>query len=112
MSQTEYTLSVLPLYTSNGPVTEQFPKGSILVGVCTEGNTPAVVYWAPVDEVGAVPVDLYLATQGYCLRPVYGEVLNPQRFRYLGGAVIDNGTQTVHIFELQPERSYPFDATV
>ncbi len=116
MPQSEYILSSHPLYTANGPCIEYFPKGSYLIGVCAEGNTPAVVYWAPERVTETAEVELYLVTNGYQLKmdPYHStsKPVSPQRLRYLGSAIIDNGTETVHVFEVQPERSYPFDASV
>ena len=82
-----------------------------------DGNMPALVYWAP-EESDYVNTTFYIAADGHVLSesPVYGMSdglpVTPGRLRYLGHATIDNGQETLHVFQLQPARSYPFDAAL
>ena len=118
MSTTRYSLQARILSSQSGYHTESFVEGSLLVGVCANGNCPAVVYWSP-EEGEYVNTTLYICSEGESFDPhaPYGACddnlpLTPQRLRYLGAASVDNGTEVLHVFQVQPARSYPFDAAL
>lgn len=115
---TKYSLQIRVLSPTSGYHSESFIRGSLLVGVCVDGNAPAVVFWSP-DDGEYVNTTLYICSEGdsFDNNPPYGACgdnlqVSPQRLRYLGSATIDNGMDTKHVFQLQPAKSYPFDAAL
>lgn len=104
-----YQLNTTGIYQDcyNGITSVELPEGSYLVGVILQGNQPAVTYWEPIttmSSLGMISINLIMATECYVLQEQsygYLDKITPNRLRYLGHVIIDNGETTYHVFEIQ-----------